>query len=99
MPIAVSPATVGAAGGSSELLLQVLPQLTLLLVVARVGGALLRRFGQPQVVGEIAAGLLLGPSVFGKVAPGAFEAVFGGAAQGGVLPVLGQFGLVFLTLL
>jgi Kef-type K+ transport system membrane component KefB len=45
-------------------------QLLALLFVARALGALMRRYGQPAVIGELAAGLLLGPSVLGKVLPG-----------------------------
>lgn len=40
-----------------------------LLAVARALGGLMRRIGQPAVVGELAAGLVLGPSVFGALAP------------------------------
>jgi len=46
-------------------------QLLALLLVARALGALARRFGQPSVVGELAAGLVLGPSLLGQVAPAA----------------------------
>ena len=45
-------------------------QLLALVFAARALGALMRRYGQPAVVGELAAGLLLGPSVLGKLAPG-----------------------------
>jgi Kef-type K+ transport system membrane component KefB len=44
-------------------------QLFVLLLCARGLGGLARRFGQPSVVGELAAGLLLGPSVLGHLAP------------------------------
>lgn len=44
-------------------------QIATILIAARVVGALFRRFGQPQVVGEMAAGIFLGPSVFGALAP------------------------------
>lgn len=40
-----------------------------ILLVCHVFGALLRRLGQPAVLGEIIGGLLLGPSAFGLVAP------------------------------
>ena len=40
-----------------------------LLGVAHALGELARRFGQPTVIGEMAAGLLLGPTCFGAVAP------------------------------
>jgi Kef-type K+ transport system membrane component KefB/nucleotide-binding universal stress UspA family protein len=44
-------------------------ELLVLLGVARGLGALLRRVGQPAVVGELAAGLVLGPGVLGALAP------------------------------
>ena len=53
-----------------------LVQLTLLLVVARVGALLSRLLGLPAVVGELSAGIVLGPTVFGHFAPGAFAGVF-----------------------
>ena len=44
-------------------------ELFVLLLAARGLGTLLRRIGQPSVIGELAAGLLLGPSVLGQLAP------------------------------
>ena len=44
-------------------------QLLALLLAARVLGGLMRSIEQPAVIGELAAGLLLGPSVFGHLAP------------------------------
>src|SRR5438105_2397685 len=41
--------------------------LVLILASARLGGALARRIGQPAVLGELFAGVLLGPSVLGHV--------------------------------
>ena len=51
-------------------------QLAALLLVARSLGALASRIGQPAVAGELAAGLLLGPSVFGHVWARGFDWVF-----------------------
>ena len=48
-------------------------QLAALVCTGRLLGGLLRRVGQPAVIGELAAGLLLGPSVFGKVWPSGFH--------------------------
>ncbi|HET6793387.1 MAG TPA: cation:proton antiporter [Acidimicrobiales bacterium] len=48
-------------------------QLAALLVLARGLGSAARRLGQPAVIGELLAGLLLGPSVFGKVWPAGFH--------------------------
>ncbi|GAA3372927.1 hypothetical protein GCM10020367_30850 [Streptomyces sannanensis] len=39
--------------------------LALILCLARLLGALARKFGQPSVIGEILAGILLGPTLFG----------------------------------
>ncbi len=44
-------------------------QMFVILAVARGVGFLARRIGQPQVVGEMVAGVLLGPSLFGLLAP------------------------------
>lgn len=46
-------------------------QLLVLLAVARGFGTLLRRIGQPAVVGQLVAGVVLGPSVLGKLWPAA----------------------------
>src|ERR671924_360399 len=93
-----------------DLLLPLLIQLVLILAAARVFGWLFRRIGQPAVVGEIAAGLVLGPSVLGQLAPLLFAAVFRPALPGlseeasdlplgRVLTALAQLGLVLLLFL
>jgi K+:H+ antiporter len=51
-------------------------QLLALLLAARALGGMLRAIGQPAVIGELAAGLLLGPSVFGHLAPAAHDWLF-----------------------
>src|SRR6266850_1646051 len=51
-------------------------QLLALLLTARAFGGALRAIGQPAVIGELAAGLLLGPSVFGHLAPGLHDWLF-----------------------
>lgn len=50
-------------------LVHVLLALVAIIVLARLVGLVFRRFGQPPVVGEIAAGILLGPSLLGRLAP------------------------------
>ncbi|MCA9287959.1 MAG: cation:proton antiporter [Phycisphaerales bacterium] len=47
-----------------------------LLLVARAFGEVARRLGQPSIVGEIAAGVLLGPTVLERVLPGVSHALF-----------------------
>ena len=44
-------------------------QMAVILAACRVVGAVARRFGQPQVVGEMIAGVLLGPSLLGYFFP------------------------------
>ena len=57
-------------------LLLLFVQIGVVLVAARAVGALFRRIGQPQVVGEMVAGLMLGPSLLGWAAPGVSAALF-----------------------
>lgn len=77
------------------LLSNILLQLTLILLAARFCGAMARRLGQPRAVGEIIAGLLLGPSLLGKVAPEWFELVFRSATPA-PMTVISQIGLILL---
>ena len=67
-------------------------QLILIMVAARGLGTLMGEVGQPAVVGEMVAGILLGPSLLGWVWPGAFEFVFP-AATLGTLRLLSQIGV------
>src|SRR5665647_1502259 len=51
-------------------------QVVLLIAVGRGLGEIMQRIGQPSVIGELLAGLLLGPSVFGWLWPEAQSAIF-----------------------
>ena len=93
-----------------ELLLPLLLQLALIILAARAFAVLGRRLGQPSVVGEIAAGLVLGPSVFGRLFPGLFAAIFhprltglppelSDPLLGWTLTTLSQVGLILLLFL
>src|SRR5271166_1389894 len=57
-------------------LLHVLLALMVVIATARAMGWLFRSARQPQVVGEILAGIVLGPSLLGRLAPGAEEYLF-----------------------
>ncbi|PYE54783.1 cation:proton antiporter [Deinococcus yavapaiensis] len=70
-----------------------LTQVTVILIACRALGALLRRVGQPRVVGEILAGILLGPSLLGAALPDVQRALFPPEGRD-VLNALGQIGLV-----
>ncbi|MGH8011615.1 MAG: cation:proton antiporter [Candidatus Binataceae bacterium] len=52
-------------------ILRFLAQLTVLLIVSRFFGDLMKRLGQAAVIGELLAGIVLGPSVLGHILPGA----------------------------
>lgn len=75
-----------------------LAQLGVILGFARGAGLLFRRVGQPQVMGEMVAGVLLGPSVFGALAPMASAALFPPASLGPI-NALSQVGLVLYMFL
>lgn len=73
-------------------------QAVAIIVVSRVLGLLLRRIGQPQVIAEVLAGIVLGPSLLGAVAPGALETLFAKQSLG-ALQLLSQVGLVLFMFL
>ncbi len=52
-----------------ELAVHFFLQIAVILLFCRLVGAVAKRFGQPQVVAEMIAGVLLGPSLFGLLAP------------------------------
>jgi Kef-type K+ transport system membrane component KefB len=70
----------------------------LILVAAHVGGWLARRLKQPYIVGQLAAGIALGPTVLGALAPGAHDALFPDAIEP-ALTGFAQFSLVVFLFL
>lgn len=80
---------------TEETVVAVLLQLIVIVLAARLAGNAAVAIRQPRAVGEIVAGLLLGPSLFGAVAPGLSEALFTAAASGPMM-VLSQIGLILL---
>ena len=94
---------MSAAGGAHGLavhqaeavLFFTLLQLTVVVLAGRVGSTLALRWGQSAAVGEIIVGILLGPSLFGLLAPGAFNYVFH-SAPAEPMQVLSQIGLILL---
>jgi Kef-type K+ transport system membrane component KefB len=73
-------------------------QIPIVVVVTVACGLLARRFGQSRVVGEIAGGILLGPSVFGRLAPAAASALFPQSSMAS-FEILSTVGLVLFLFL
>jgi Kef-type K+ transport system membrane component KefB len=73
-------------------------QITVILAVCRLMGSLFRRFHQPRVVGEMFAGILLGPSLLGWIAPH-FSAYLFPPSSLGFLNALSQVGVVIFMFL
>lgn len=71
----VHPAVVSTPAVTAAAPHQVLPQVLLALLViiltARAVGTLFQYIGQPRVIGEVVAGIVLGPSLLGRIAPDA----------------------------
>ncbi|HEY2745000.1 MAG TPA: cation:proton antiporter, partial [Polyangia bacterium] len=90
----------GAAEGGSHVdtLLHVLLALVAVIVVARSLGMIFGRLHQPPVVGEILAGILLGPSLFGRVAPAA-AAFLLPASVAPFLGVISEVGIILYMFL
>jgi K+:H+ antiporter len=70
-----------------------LVQLLAIVIATQVVGALASRIKQPAVVGEIAAGLLLGPSLLGRVSPDAYTFLFPTNSLD-MLRLLSQLGVI-----
>jgi Kef-type K+ transport system membrane component KefB len=73
-------------------LAQLFLQLLVIILVSRLMGKLFQRMGQPSVVGEMAAGILLGPSLLGFLAPEAFAFIFPPSSLD-ALKLLSQIGV------
>lgn len=73
-------------------------QIGIILIAARLTGWLFRKFHQPRVVGEMLAGILLGPSLLGRLFPGVSASLFPPDSLG-YLNALSQVGLLLFMFL
>jgi Kef-type K+ transport system membrane component KefB len=80
---------------TEDLLFSMLLQLIVMIGAARLMNTALRRLGQPGVIGEIIAGLLLGPSLVGHFFPQLSHALFGDKPSAPIV-IVSQIGLILL---
>lgn len=88
----------GAATKSADLLPRILIALVTIVASARILGILFQWVGQPRVIGEVVAGIVLGPSLLGQVSPQAATFLL----PQSVFPVLGclaQLGVILYMFL
>jgi Kef-type K+ transport system membrane component KefB len=100
---APAPAVARATAGEAVLvtpnaLLHVLLALTAVIITGRLLGWVLRLVGQPPVMGEILGGIVLGPSLLGRLAPGISAQILP-TAVAPFLGVLAQLGVVLYMFL
>lgn len=82
---------------SHDAVVHLLVQLSVMLLMARLFAEVARRLKQPAVVGEIFAGILLGPTVMGMIQPEWFATLFPtGSTSGVVLSGMVQVAVVML---
>jgi K+:H+ antiporter len=100
-PCALAATPALAAGGEhapSEVVF--VAQLALLMLVGRLLGEAMIRIKQPGVMGQLIAGLVLGPSLLGALFPDLHHAIFPGAKeQKAMVDAVAQFGVLMLLLL
>jgi Kef-type K+ transport system membrane component KefB len=82
---------------SNEELIQLMIQLTVILAFGRIMAEAARKFKQPAVIGEIAAGLILGPTLLGAISPEWFDMLFPSSGNSAI--VLDGFTKIAVVLL
>lgn len=98
--LATSAAPAFAAEGSGPSEAVLVAQFVALLLVGRLLGEALLQMGQPAIMGQLMAGLLLGPSLLGALLPDVQHAIFPAAKeQKAMLDAVAQFGVLLILLL
>jgi len=97
--LSASPAWAAEGGkGASDAIF--IAQLVVLMLVGRLLGEVMSRLRQPSVMGQLIAGLLLGPSLFGLLLPDVQHALFPkNPEQKAMIDGIAQFGILLLLLL
>jgi Kef-type K+ transport system membrane component KefB len=78
--------------------IMILVYVLLILAVAKFLGEVVSRFNLPAIVGELMAGVLLGPFLLGEVVPGLSPMYDTGTSAGMFISDLADFGMLFLML-
>lgn len=81
-----------------HLFVNLLVVLIMIIFAARIVGKLCLMIGQPRVLGEMIAGVLLGPTLFGAIAPDAFASLFTAEIKT-ILYMLSNLGLALYMFL
>jgi Kef-type K+ transport system membrane component KefB len=98
-PAAQLGVIAGPAGGhDADVMVHILVALSVVIAFARVGGIIFRLLRQPAVVGEIMAGIMLGPSLLGRLCPQAFAYLLPPMVAP-FLDVLAQLGIILYMFL
>jgi len=97
----LNPFLLAAAAGHGEQRATIFfAQVMLLIVVGRLLGEWMQRVGQPAVVGQLLAGIILGPSVFGAIWPAAQHTIFPpSSSDRQMLNAVAELGVLMLLLL
>jgi hypothetical protein len=94
----VAAARGNAVSGTAETIL--IAQIALLLLVGRGLGEIMQRLGQPSVIGQLLAGIVLGPSLFAWVMPAAHHLIFPDTGeQKSLIAGISNIGVMMLLLL
>lgn len=98
--LAAIPALAAESGKSGASEVVFLFQIIALLLTGRLLGEIMQRVGQPAVLGQLVAGLVLGPSVLGALWPDVQQALFPAIReQKSMIDALSQIGVLMLLLL
>ena len=88
-----------APGHGDNAVLVFFAQVMLLIVLGRLLGEAMQRIGQPAVMGQLLAGIILGPSVFGTLWPSAHAALFPTqSSERPMLSAVSELGVLMLLL-
>jgi Kef-type K+ transport system membrane component KefB/nucleotide-binding universal stress UspA family protein len=98
--LAATPTLAAAVSGSGNAEGTFIAEIVLLLLVGRILGEGMQRLGQPAIMGQLIAGILLGPSLFGAIWPEGQKAIFPAAPeQKAMIDAVSQLGIIMLLLL